>query len=173
MSPDLLWDSREVQISFSRHSSHVAIELTLRARPSVKLVLYEVCDGLHIAQGPWRHTSKNTVIPRGFKATDKNEGFVEACCNPTLLAKMQADPGITFEQARNQGASLARRCKLSPETEELFAHHITAHTGLLAQTKRRAQVTAMKSIVKQLGDLSEEEMLDIWREARAEEVMES
>jgi len=171
--PDRLWDSREVTISYTPGSKHVAIELTLKARPHVKLVVYELGDGLHVAQAPWRPGSRNTVIPKGQTPTDKNAGFVEACVNPALLEKVKADPGVTFEKARGQGAGLARRCKLSPETEEVFSHHVSAHGGLLAQSKRRAKVDAMKSIVKQLGDMSEEEMLEIWREARAEEVMES
>jgi hypothetical protein len=168
------WDSREVQIKFSRNNGgFVGVELTLRARPNIKLTLYELGDGLHIARGAWKGDNQNTVIPTGLGPTDKNEGFVEACVNQNLLDKNKADPGVPFEKTRLQGASLARKGKLSPETLEVFQVHVASHKGMLAQTKRRQKVDAMKSIVKQLGDLTEDEMLDIWREARAEEVMES
>jgi hypothetical protein len=167
------WDSHEVQISFTRHSAHVAIELTLRSDPNVKLVLYELSDGLHIAHGSWRSDSKNTIIPRGQSPTDKNLGFVEACVNPTLRAKMKACPGLTFDQIRNHGASLARKGKLSPETLEVFQFHVSSHQGLLKQIERRRKIEAMKQLIKELGDMEEQEMLEIWREACAEKVMES
>lgn len=169
-----LWDSREVSISFTRHQAHVAVELTLRRDPTVQLVLYELGDGLHVARkegGRWSTSCRNTVVPPRHHPTDKNLGFVEACVSDSL--RHPPAPGLTFEQCRQKGATLARRGKLSPETLEVFDLHVASHKGLLKQTERRRKVDAMKRIVKELGDMDEEEMLSVWREARAEEVMES
>jgi hypothetical protein len=132
--------------------------------------MYELADGIHIAQGPWRYDGRSTVIPAGEAPNTKNQGFVEACVNPTLLSYV-TKAGVSFDQAKIAGARFARKGKLSPETVELFTQHVT--TGMLAQTKRREKVRFMKGIVKQLGDMTEEDMLDIWREARTEEVMDS
>jgi hypothetical protein len=166
------WDSRETSIQYTPGGTrHVAIELTLRARPGIKLVMYELADGIHIAQGPWRYDGRSTVIPAGDPPNTKNQGFVEAMVNEDLQARLQTDSSVTFDWAKAQGARFARKGKLSPETIELFMRHVTA--GMLAQTKRREKVRLMKGIVKQLGDMTEDEMLEIWRESRAEEVMDS
>lgn len=169
MSRELLWDSRPTQVSFSRNGSrYAAVELSLKARPSVRLVVYEVGDGVHVALPK---LERNTVVPSGQRPTDRNVGFVEALVNPDI--RTAAVPGLTWDKARKRGEALARRGQASPEALEVFEYHLGQHTGLLAQSRRREQVEAMKSIVKRLGDLTEEEMIEVWREARAEEVMES
>jgi hypothetical protein len=171
VSDGLLWDSAPTQVSFSRGGSrYIAVRLTLRARPDVKLVVYEVGDGVHVAR---ERLERNTVVPRGQRPNDTNLAFVEACVNPGILAKLAADPGLTWDRAKKQAAALVRRGQESPEAREVLEYHLGQHTGLLARSRRLEQVEAMKSIVKRLGDMTEEEMLEVWREARAEEVMES
>ena len=166
-----LWDAEPTRVSFSRHGTrYLAVSLTLRSDPSVRLVVYEVGDGFHVATPKM---DRSTVVPRGRAFNDTNVGFVEACVNPDIREKLAADPGLKWDRAKGQGAALARKGRASPAALEVFQVHLGQHTGLLARTRRAEQVEAMKSIVKQLGDLSEDEMLDVWREARAEEVMES
>jgi hypothetical protein len=160
------WEAEFTQVSFSRGSSIPAIKLTLKS-DLVNLMVYELGNGVNIAtvgKNGWRTDSGHTVYSGVL--TDTNRGFVEAHVNPTL----RAEP---LYIGKKKGASLVRQGKQSPETDDFFSHHLPLIKGMLDSSKRNVKLERMKALVKDLGDLSEEEMLDLWREARAEEVMSS
>ena len=172
MSAEHLWDSKPSQIRFSyKGNYHNAVELVLRAPhkmslPNLKIIIYELSDGIHIMTADMK---ASTVIPKGVKGvkgTEKNFAFVEALVNRDLSS-------LEWDKAKQAAARLVRKGLVSAETQEVFAVHVSNSTGLLATTRRRLQVETMKATIKQLGDLTEEEMLDIWREARTEEVMDA
>lgn len=159
------WDSRLSSVVFTPGGTkYTAVELTLSSDPSIQLLLFELNNGLNLAVGPWSPKSPSTLIRE--IPTDINKGFVEALINPSLSE-------IIFSKAKQQGSALARQNKLSPETNEVFDLHVNSSESLFAQSKRKEKVERMKSMIKDLGDMTEEEVLDIWREARTEEVMSS
>jgi hypothetical protein len=162
----MLWDSQPTTVRFSRQGTVFnAVELTLRSNGR-KLVIYELSNGLSIMEGPFSPIGNSTRIT-GSSPTDVNMGFVEALVNPNLRDVTK------FARMRQKGATLARQGKLSPETIEVFGVHIPTIRSMLDQSRRKQQVERMKALITDLGDMTEEEVLDIWREARTEEVMKS
>lgn len=170
MSVEILslhWNADFAQIRFSVAMSHQAIRLTLKSDPSVVLMVYELGNGLNIASAPdgtWTPNNPHTIY--SGTVTDINRGFVEAHVNPALRTE-------SMLTSKKRGARLCKLGQQSDATDEFFNTYLPLIKGMIKAGHRDTKVERMKDLIKDLGDLTEDEMLDLWRCARAEEVMSS
>ena len=164
-----LWETSKTTIGFgpawrTNQTNFSAVKLTLKSNPSIELLIYELPNGINISNLSKIHTS---IIPKNSIPVLRNYAFVEAVCNPAI------DKTQGMIKARKEAETACRKQIMLPETLEVFNVHLDKYTGLLAKIKRLHRVQMMKGVIKELGDMTESEVLEIWREARCEEVSDS